>query len=267
MGYALPTTTDWVTASWQDHKNRNPPSSEPGTDYGSAYDSPLYAVADGTVRYVKTSNSEATGRVIEYQLDDGRTTRSLHLAEVWVQVGQRVSKGQQIGRTGASGFGSNWGYGAHLHQTLWPGGAWQAPTIDFALYVGEDPPPPPPPPPAPRIGEDMGTLYYQTADDLPNGPILTFAYAGSGEGTAAWLEIADVTLANRIAANTLSGQAIHLSRGTYTAWHSAYLSDTPPSSDPQQQEPLVRPAWTIGFILGVIGFIEVVKFILDVVVT
>lgn len=142
-GYHLPTTTDWVTASWQDHKDRTPPSSEPGTDYGAAYGSDLYAVEAGTVTYVKTTNSGAMGRVIEYALDDGRHTRSLHLSEVWVSIGERVARGQRIGRTGASGYDSDWGYGAHLHQTLWPGPAWAAPTIDFELYVGGPPPTPP----------------------------------------------------------------------------------------------------------------------------
>ncbi len=70
----------------------------------------------------------------------------------------------------------------------------------------------------------MGILYYQTANDLPSGTVLNYALAGSGQGNAAWLEIADPTLANALAANTLSKSAIHLSRGTYAAWHTAYLS-------------------------------------------
>lgn len=135
-GYQLPTTTDWITCSWQCHRDRNPPSSEPGTDYGAAYGSPLYAVEAGTITYIKTSNSGAMGRVIEYKLDDGRTTRSLHLSEVWVGVGNRVTRGQQIGRTGASAYDSDWGLGAHVHQTLWPGDAWEADTIDFHAHVG-----------------------------------------------------------------------------------------------------------------------------------
>jgi hypothetical protein len=136
MGYALPTNTDYVSCNRACHVNRPTPSSEPGTDYGSAYGSPLYAVESGKVTYTRTNNSGPTGRYIEYVLDDGRTTRSLHLAEVWVRPGDRVSRGQQIGKTGASGNGSDWGYGAHVHQTLWPGAAWAAPTLDFEQYVG-----------------------------------------------------------------------------------------------------------------------------------
>lgn len=158
-GYALPTTTDWVTSSWADHRNRNPPSSEPGTDYGSGYGSPCFAVGDGTVTSIKTTSSGGTGRYIEYRLDDGRTTRPLHLSQVWVHVGQRIARGQQIGLTGASGYGSDWYYGAHVHQTLWPGNSWDAPTIDFAAYVGQ-PTPAPQPPPLPEEDDDMAGFYF-----------------------------------------------------------------------------------------------------------
>jgi hypothetical protein len=137
--YALPTITDYVSCSRQCHIDRPTPSSEPGTDYGVAYGSPLFAVESGRVTYTRTGNHGPTGRYIEYVLDDGRTTRSLHLAEVWVKPGDRVARGQQIGKTGASGNGSDWGYGAHVHQTLWPGAAWAAPTLDFEKYVGGGP--------------------------------------------------------------------------------------------------------------------------------
>ena len=138
MSYLLPTSTRWVSASWQDHRDRTPPSSEPGTDYGVAYGLPVYAVDAGSVTYVKTSNSGAMGRVVEYRLDDGRDTRTLHLASVGVSVGQRIARGQTIGISGASGYGSDWYYGPHAHQTLWPGRAWEAAPIDFELYTGDD---------------------------------------------------------------------------------------------------------------------------------
>ena len=142
MGYALPTNTDYVSCSWQCHKNRNPPSSEPGTDYASAYGSPLYAPATGRVADRQTSNANATGRFLTIDADDGRRLRSLHLAEIWVNVGDRVTQGQQVGKTGASGYGSDWGYGAHVHETLWATHAYSfcsTCTLDFAKYVGAAP--------------------------------------------------------------------------------------------------------------------------------
>jgi hypothetical protein len=138
MGYLLPTETDWVTCSWQCHRDRSPASSEPGTDYGCAYGSTVYAVEAGQVTYVKTTNSGGMGRVVEYRLTDGRTTRSLHMSAVWVAVGQRLSRGQALGLSGASGYGDDWYYGPHDHQTLWDGPAWSGPTIDFHLYIDRE---------------------------------------------------------------------------------------------------------------------------------
>jgi murein DD-endopeptidase MepM/ murein hydrolase activator NlpD len=146
--YALPTNTDYVSCSHACHKNRNPCSTEPGTDYGSAYGSPLYAPGNGKIVDVKNTNSNATGRYITIDLDDGRRTRSLHLSTTGsAAVGQRVSRGQAISgaKTGASGYGSDWGYGAHVHQTLWSTHAYNfccSCTLDFALYVGSTAPSP-----------------------------------------------------------------------------------------------------------------------------
>jgi len=146
VGYNLPTTTDWVTANHYNHCcERNPPSSEPGTDYGSAYGSPLFAPGAGTVVDISWSNGGGTGRFIAIDMDDGRRARALHLSEIWVDFGQRVGAGQQIGLTGASGWGSDWGYGAHVHQTLWDYWGYDFCswcTIDFELYVGSSEPGP-----------------------------------------------------------------------------------------------------------------------------
>lgn len=140
MGYNLPTNTDYVSANHYNHCcERNPPSSEPGTDYASAYGSPLYAPANGWVVDLKHDNGSATGRFLTIDFDDGRRARSLHLAEIWVNNGQYVTQGQQVGLTGASGHGSDWGYGAHVHQTLWDYHGYNfcsTCTIDFELYVG-----------------------------------------------------------------------------------------------------------------------------------
>lgn len=134
-GYRLPSTTDWVTDDWQDHKDRN--SGMPGTDYGTAYGEPAYAVEDGKVTVAVKSTSSANGRYIGILLDDGRETWCLHLSVVSVSVGQRVTRGQKIGETGASGYGDDWYYGPHIHQSLWPDDAWDDPTIDFEKYVGD----------------------------------------------------------------------------------------------------------------------------------
>lgn len=121
------------------------PSTEPGTDFAGptsgGYGSPLYAPGNGIVVDLKHSNTSATGRYLTIDLDDGRRTRSLHLSEIWVGVGQRVGRGQQVGRSGASANGSDWGVGPHVHQTLWAGHYYafgKDATIDFMPYVGPD---------------------------------------------------------------------------------------------------------------------------------
>lgn len=136
MGYLAPAAP--ISCSWQCHKDRNPPSSEPGTDYGTAYGTPLGSPGAGVVIDLKSSNSAATGRYVTIQLDDGNTIRCLHLSAIYVSIGQRVGRGDTIAATGASGYGSDWGYGAHVHITLWLGPAWATPTVDFALYTDEE---------------------------------------------------------------------------------------------------------------------------------
>lgn len=137
--YALPTNTDYISSDYWDHRNRRPPSQEAGTDFGVAYGSPMYSPYDGVVVDVKHSNSGAMGRYAKINLNDGQGTRGIHGAEIWVGVGQSVHRGQQIGLTGASAYGSDWGVGAHIHQTLWP--TWDyafgdGATINFMDYVG-----------------------------------------------------------------------------------------------------------------------------------
>lgn len=167
--YRVPSSSTRVTSSWQDHKDRNPPSTQPGTDYGVNWGSPLYAVGDGKVTGIKTTNAgDGEGRTITILLDDGnRETRSLHLQEVHVSVGERVTRGQKIGKTGASGYGSDYYYGAHVHQTLWPHGAWDNPTVDFEKYVGEEPAPEPPPPDDGDEEDEMGMkgAHYTRSSD------------------------------------------------------------------------------------------------------
>jgi murein DD-endopeptidase MepM/ murein hydrolase activator NlpD len=65
------------------------------------------------------------GRVVEYALDDGRHTRTLHMSQVWVGVGQRVSRGQVLGLSGASGYGDDWYYGPARASDAVAGAAWR----------------------------------------------------------------------------------------------------------------------------------------------
>lgn len=161
-GYQRPVDAP-VSCSWQCHLDRSPPSSEPGTDYACAYGTPVAAADNGTVTDLQTNPAGATGRYVTVQLHDGRTTRDLHLSSLLVGLGEHVARGQLLGYSGASGHGTDWYYGPHLHRTLWPGKIWEAPTIDFELYVGGGTPPPT----TPDEENDMtmkGAYYPRAAD-------------------------------------------------------------------------------------------------------
>lgn len=140
-GYARPTKTTRISSSWQGHRNRRPASTEPGTDYAAAYGETVVAAEDGVIADVKTTSTRATGRYVTIDLDDGMRVRYLHLSKVLVKKGQRVKRGQAVAKSGASGFGRNWGYGAHVHVTLWARQAYSfgsSATLDFEKYVGPD---------------------------------------------------------------------------------------------------------------------------------
>ncbi|MDG4778905.1 peptidoglycan DD-metalloendopeptidase family protein [Micromonospora sp. WMMD961] len=136
-----------ISSSWQDHRNRTPPSGEPGTDYAVGIGTPVVAAANGTIRYVKTDTSTATGRVVGMAHDDGNYTRHLHLSSIAVSTGRRVSRGQTIAYSGASANGSDSGVGPHVHTSLWLNTGsptnFRA-TVDFETYVGDVTTPNPP---------------------------------------------------------------------------------------------------------------------------
>jgi murein DD-endopeptidase MepM/ murein hydrolase activator NlpD len=102
-----------VSDTFQDHIARG--SVNPGTDYIAAYGSDFWSVADGTVTDIDTSNDGSGGRMIHVDHNDGTGIDYLHLSEIGVSVGQVVKQGDPMGKTGASGFNSDHGYGAHLH--------------------------------------------------------------------------------------------------------------------------------------------------------
>jgi hypothetical protein len=140
-GYQRPSATSKISDSWNGHRNRPKPSTEPGTDYPCAYGSAIYAPEDGTVVDLSSSNAGGTGRFVTIDFDDGQRGRALHLSRVLVSKGQRVKRGQEVAKSGASGFGKDWGYGAHVHQTLFPRHAYvfgRDATLDFERYVGAD---------------------------------------------------------------------------------------------------------------------------------
>lgn len=87
-------------------------------DIAASSGSPVYATEDGTVSYVQiwdgsydTTGMMSYGHMIEIRHADGNTTLYAHLSEINVQQGEKVVRGQRIGRVGSTGNAT----GPHLH--------------------------------------------------------------------------------------------------------------------------------------------------------
>ena len=87
-------------------------------DIAASSGSPVYAAEDGTVSYVQiwdgsfdTTGVMSYGHMVEIKHADGNTTLYAHLSEINVQQGEKVVRGQRIGRVGSTGNST----GTHLH--------------------------------------------------------------------------------------------------------------------------------------------------------
>ena len=252
MGYQRPCGNVYISDTWQGHLDRHPPSSEPGTDYAVAIGRPVHAAGAGTVVDFKTTNSYATGRYVTVRLDDGRTVRYLHLQAVSVWNGLRVARGDVLGLSGASANGSDYGVGAHVHTTLWPGAAWQAPTIDFELYVGDDPKQPPP----------------EEDDDMPKNS--GFYYTRNSDNRTVWfvtnptglfMEWSDSTITvDPIAAAFDTGPFARVTQGWRDAMKASLDAVQVPSA-PATSTTFSMSWWVVGLI-GVVLVAELVLGVL-----
>lgn len=83
-----------------------------GTDFAAAYGTPIYATADGVVTFAGWQSGY--GRLVKIQHEFGIETRYAHQSKLLVKVGQRVSRGEQIGAMGNSGRST----GTHLHYEV-----------------------------------------------------------------------------------------------------------------------------------------------------
>lgn len=88
-----------------------------GLDMASGYGTPIYATADGVV--IAAGWAGAYGKLVKIRHEFGVETRYAHMSEVRVTVGQRVSRGDQIGDMGSTGRST----GTHVHYEVRLGGA------------------------------------------------------------------------------------------------------------------------------------------------
>ncbi|MCA0995590.1 DUF5930 domain-containing protein [Alloyangia pacifica] len=87
-----------------------------GTDFAAPHGTPIYATADGVV--IHAGWMSGYGRLVKIQHEFGIETRYAHMSRINVKVGQRVSRGQQVGAMGNTGRST----GTHLHYEVRVGG-------------------------------------------------------------------------------------------------------------------------------------------------
>lgn len=89
------------------------PSDHWGLDLISQQGDPVFASADGVVKYVDHS-SKGLGNVVAIDHGNGYQTRYAHIENTRVSKGQKVSRGKQIGQVGMSGNS----FAPHLHYEV-----------------------------------------------------------------------------------------------------------------------------------------------------
>ena len=84
-----------------------------GTDFGAKTGTPIRAVSDGVVTYAGRNGGH--GNFIKLKHMSPYETSYSHLSKISVKKGQRVKKGQIIGKVGSTGAST----GPHLHYQVW----------------------------------------------------------------------------------------------------------------------------------------------------
>jgi murein DD-endopeptidase MepM/ murein hydrolase activator NlpD len=102
------------------------PAMHAGLDFAAAPGSPVYAPADGVVSFA--GYDEGYGKMVTIDHGYGYSTRYGHNAQIYVQVGQRVSRWDIIAAVGNTGRST----GPHLHYEVRLNGVPKNP-INFIL--------------------------------------------------------------------------------------------------------------------------------------
>ena len=112
-----------------------------GVDFAQPVGTPVYAVQDGTVTNATWGKAYGTQIVIDQKaLNDGTPNRIAggwaiyaHLSEAFVKAGDKVTKGQLIGKSGNTGNST----GAHLHFEVRNNIRWSAgKEVDPMPFIG-----------------------------------------------------------------------------------------------------------------------------------
>ncbi|MCS7005629.1 MAG: M23 family metallopeptidase [Cytophagales bacterium] len=104
-----------------------------GVDFTAARGTPVYATGDGKVITVESDDS-GYGKQIEIDHGFGFVTKYAHLSSFEVKLGQRVKRGQIIGRVGSTGKS----VAPHLHYEVIKNGVKVDPLPYFHLDVSPE---------------------------------------------------------------------------------------------------------------------------------
>lgn len=94
-----------------------------GVDIDGDYDSPIYASDGGIVEIAGWGNGYGLQIVVNH--GNGFKTRYAHSSKIFVNVGQRVSKGEVMAMVGTTGFST----GTHLHYEVYVNGVRRNPLL------------------------------------------------------------------------------------------------------------------------------------------
>jgi murein DD-endopeptidase MepM/ murein hydrolase activator NlpD/nucleoid-associated protein YgaU len=108
--YIWPTASHVITSPYGEHRGNE---IHPGVDIGSYTGAPIWASNNGTVIAAGWDNG-GYGNCVRIDHGNGVVSIYGHMSRVDVKVGQRVTKGQQIGAVGMTGEAT----GPHLHYEI-----------------------------------------------------------------------------------------------------------------------------------------------------
>jgi murein DD-endopeptidase MepM/ murein hydrolase activator NlpD len=99
-----------------------------GVDFGAAWGSPIFAVADGLVAFAGRHGGH--GNYVKLEHGGGLGTGYGHMSRIAVSPGQHVQAGQVIGYVGSTGLST----GPHLHYEVYQSGRTVNPlSVSFAF--------------------------------------------------------------------------------------------------------------------------------------
>lgn len=113
---------------WRTHPITGQKDFHKGIDLKAPRRTPVFATADGVVKYVQENNEGTFGRLVIIAHNFGFESVYAHLRYTDVKVGDIVTKGQQIARSGNSGRSN----GPHLHYEI----RYASKLVDPSDYIG-----------------------------------------------------------------------------------------------------------------------------------